>query len=68
MLYASDADESEISDLNYSVLVESSDNEQISCGQNIQSTSSTSSTLPGTSALSDVASRRLMFRFLHSSR
>ena len=54
----SDADESEISDLNCSALVESSDDEQIPCGQNIQSTSSTSSMLPGTSALSDVATQQ----------
>ena len=35
--------------------MESSDDEQNPCGQNIQSTSSTLSTLPGASALSDVA-------------
>ena len=54
----SDADESEISDLYCSALVESSDDEQNPCGQNIQSTSSTLRTLPGASALSDVATQQ----------
>ena len=54
----SDADESDISDFNCSALVESSDDEQNPCSQNIQSTSSTSSTLPGASALSDVATQQ----------
>ena len=54
----SDADESDISDFNCSALVESSDDEQNPCSQNIQSTSSTSSTLPGASALSDVPTQQ----------
>ena len=54
----SDADESEISDLNCSALVESSDDEQNPCGRNIRSTSSTLSMLPGASTLSDVATQQ----------
>ena len=51
----SDADESEISDLNCSALVERSDNEQNPFGQNIQSTSNT---LPVASTLLDVATQQ----------
>ena len=40
--------------------MESSDDEQNPCGQNIQSTSSTSSMLPGASALSDVATQQVI--------
>ena len=54
----SDVDESDISDLNCSALVESSDDEQKPHSQNIQSTSSTSSMLPGAGALSDVATQQ----------
>ena len=54
----SDADESDISDLDCSAVVESSGDEQNPHFKNTHSTSSTSSTLPGASALSDVATQQ----------
>ena len=54
----SDADESDISDLDCSAVVESSGDEQNPPTGNTHSTCSTSSTLPGVSALSDVATQQ----------
>ena len=54
----SDADESHMSDLDCSAVVESSGDEQNPPTKNTHSTSSTSSTLPGVSALSDVAAQQ----------
>ena len=53
-----DADESDISDLDYSAVVESLADEQNPSIKHTHSTSSTSSTLPGVSALSDVATQQ----------
>ena len=54
----SDADESDISDLDCSAVVESSDDEQNPTTENTHSTPTTLSTLPGASALSDVATQQ----------
>ena len=54
----SDADESDMSDLDCSAVVESSGDEQNPPVENTHSTPSTSSTLPGASALSDVATQQ----------
>ena len=54
----SDTDESNISDLDCSAVVESSGDEQNPSTENTHSTPSTSSTLPGASALSDVATQQ----------
>ena len=54
----SDADESDISDLDCSAVVDSSGDEQNPTTENTHSTPSTSSTLPGASALSDVATQQ----------